>query len=102
MIGDLFGNINEQQEQLKQQLEQIEITETSQNQEVTITISGAKNLRDISIDPEKIDANDLQQLEDLLLITLNNAMDKAEKLAAEETQKLIQDMLPPGLGNMFG
>jgi len=102
MIGDLFGNIGAQQEQLKEQLEQIEITESSQNGEIQIILTAAKTIQDISINPEKIELQDHEQLEDLLLITLNKAMEKADQLAGEETQKLINDMLPPGFGNMFG
>lgn len=102
MIGDLFGNLGQQQEQIKQKLDSIEINASSQNNEIQLTITAGKTIRDISIDPSKLDMNDSDQLEDLLLITLNEAMEKADQLAAEETQKLINEMLPPGFGNLFG
>lgn len=102
MIGDLFGNIGAQQEELKKKLDDIVINESSQNKAISITITAGKTIQDISIDPEKLDMSDHEQLEDLLLITLNQAMEKAEQLASAETQKLINDLLPPGFGNMFG
>ena len=102
MIGDLFGNIGAQQEQLKAKLDGIELSETSQDGGISISLTASKRITDISIDPDKMDTGDTEQLEDVLLITLNNALEKAEAMAADETQKLIQDMLPPGFGNMFG
>jgi DNA-binding protein YbaB len=102
MIGDLFGNIGAQQEQLKAKLDSIEFSESSQDGAITITATASKRILDISIHPEKLNPDDIEQLEDLLLITLNKVLDKAEEMASEQTQKLIQDMLPPGFGNMFG
>ena len=102
MIGDLFGNIGEQQEILKQQLDEINITHSSQNNAITILLTASKRITDINIDTEKLDVSDSEQLEDILLVTLNEAFDKAEAVAAEKTQEIVQDMLPPGFGSMFG
>ena len=102
MIGDLFGNIGEQQEALKKQLEEIIIEHQSPENEISIQINGSKSILDISIDPDKINLDDHEKLEDLLLITLNKAFEIADQKASEKTQELLNDMLPPGLGSMFG
>jgi len=102
MIGDLFGNLGEQQEALKTQLDDIEISHQSQDESITLTVTASKKLTDISIDPEKIDLSDKEQLEDILLITLNEVFEIADAKAAELTQSLLNDMLPPGFGSMFG
>jgi DNA-binding protein YbaB len=102
MIGDLFGNIGQQQEKIKEKLDGIEINSASQNKEIQIIITAGKSIKDIKIDASAFDLDDAEQLEDLLLVTLNKAMEEADQIAAEETQKLISDMLPPGFGNLFG
>lgn len=102
MIEDLFGNIGQQQEQLKKQLDTIELTHGSNNGAVSVQLTASKKIRDISIDITKIKLDDSEQLEDILIVTLNEALDKADALAAEKTQHIISDMLPPGFGNMFG
>jgi DNA-binding protein YbaB len=102
MIGDLFGNIGEQQEILKQQLDEIEIIHTSKDEIITINLTASRRITDISINKEKLDLSDTDQLEDILLITLNEAFEKADKISSEKTQEIVQDMLPPGFGSMFG
>jgi nucleoid-associated protein EbfC len=44
---------------------------------------------------------DKEQLEDLLVVAINRALDEAGEKAAFETEKMMQDMLPPGFGDMF-
>ena len=102
MFGDLFGNIGEQQEILKQQLDEIEIIHTSKDEIITINLTASRRITDISINKEKLDLSDTDQLEDILLITLNEAFEKADKISSEKTQEIVQDMLPPGFGSMFG
>ena len=101
MIGDLFGNIGAQQEQLKQQLDEIELVYNSQDEAITIHLTASKKINDITIDKDKLDLSETEQLEDLLLITLNQAFEKADTIAAAETQKLIIEMLPHGFVDMF-
>ncbi|RMF27995.1 MAG: nucleoid-associated protein, YbaB/EbfC family, partial [Bacteroidetes bacterium] len=41
----------------------------------------------------------------LLTVAVNQALEKAAAREAEETQKLLKELLPPGLGslgNLFG
>lgn len=102
MIGDMLGNIGNYQEQLKQKLEELEVVEQSSGAEISISMSAAKTITDISIDLSKIDLSESDQLEDLLLITINKAQEKADAIAASETQNILSDLLPPGMANLFG
>ncbi|MEZ4907481.1 MAG: YbaB/EbfC family nucleoid-associated protein [Saprospiraceae bacterium] len=64
-----------------------------------VTINGKKEVLDISI---KKEFEDITELEDLLVITLNSAIMEAEELAAKEANNLLESMLPGGLGSLFG
>ena len=99
MLDDLLGNVGAQQEQLENKLKEIEISEKSQHDEIEIVINGKKEVLDISI----IKAfEDMSELEDLLVLTLNNAFSKADAMAEAETKKLLESMLPGGLSGLFG
>jgi hypothetical protein len=102
MIGDMLGNIGNYQEKLKQKLEELEVVEQSSGGEISVSMSAAKTIKDINIDLSKVDLSESDQLEDLLLITINKAQEKADDIAAKETQNILNDLLPPGMGNLFG
>lgn len=105
MFNNLSGNIEAHQEELQQLLETIEIEERSVGNEISIVVSGKGIIKNIGIQQELLDEKDKDKVEDLLLVTLNNALEKAKKKEMEESQKMIQSMLPSGLGglsNIFG
>lgn len=105
MFGDLMGGMQEKQEALRKKLEAIEINAEAGDGAIKVTVSATRKLLNISIDKTIIDADDTEQLEDLLLVAINRAMELAAEEEAKNSQNLLQDMLPPGLGNlgdMFG
>ena len=91
--------MGEQQEKLEKKLKEIELIEKSQHDEVEIAVNGKKEVLDISINKE---FEDISELEDLLVLTLNNAFVKVDKIVEEETNKLLNSMLPGGLSGLFG
>ncbi|HHH52204.1 MAG TPA: YbaB/EbfC family DNA-binding protein [Bacteroidetes bacterium] len=99
MLDDLLGNVGAQQEELEAKLKEIEISEKSQHGELEVSINGKKEILDISIN-KKFD--EMGELEDLLVLTLNSAFQKADLAAETETKKLINSILPGGLSGLFG
>lgn len=99
MFGDLMGNMQQKQEAMKARLSQIIITESSDG--VVIEADAARNIRNISIDKALLSPENKEQIEDLIVIALNRIQEKISATEAVESQKLISDMLPPGMENMF-
>lgn len=65
---------------------------------VTVTANGHKKVLGISIQPEAVDPDDVEMLEDLILAAVNDALNKAEELATENMSRFTSGMgLPPGL-----
>jgi nucleoid-associated protein EbfC len=64
---------------------------------VTVTCTGALEFKGIKIKPEAVDPNDVETLEDLVLMAIKDACEKAKELGQ---QKMSQSgiSLPPGLG----
>ncbi|MBN1914866.1 MAG: YbaB/EbfC family nucleoid-associated protein [Parachlamydiales bacterium] len=69
----------EQVSTLQEKLDQTEITGSAGGGAVSITLSGKKELKKISIQKECIDPNDIGGLEDLILAAYNDAHAQLEK-----------------------
>lgn len=78
-----------QEEALRAQkeIEETEITGESSNGLVSVTIDGNKNPISISIKPEIVDPDDVEMLEDLVLVALKDASEKADKLKEQKLGK---------------
>ena len=56
-----------------------------------------KELISIEIDPQVINAEEKEILEDLVVAAVNKALQSANKLAEDEMAKVTKGMIPPGL-----
>ncbi len=102
MFGDLMGNLKKQQEELKGKLAQIHVEAESGGGAVKVTASAERKILHIQIDKSKLDWEDVVQVQDLVLVAVNKAIELAAEKEQAEAKKLVQDMLPPGLGGLAG
>jgi nucleoid-associated protein EbfC len=66
---------------------------------VTVTANAAQEVLEIKIDPEVVDPEDVEMLEDLVLAAVNQAMENAKAKSAEEMGKVTGGMMP-NMGGM--
>ncbi len=64
---------------------------------VSVTVNGSGAVRGIKLDKMVVDASDVEALEDLLLVAIQDAQNKANELQQAEVQKIMG-----GLGGMPG
>ena len=102
MFGDLFGNVQQQQEEMKKKLATISVVAEAGDGAVKVTANANREILDISIDKSKLDWEDLEQVQDLVLTAVNNALEKATIEEQAEAQKMLQQMIPPGMSGLFG
>jgi DNA-binding protein YbaB len=102
MLDNLLGGMNEKQAEMKKRLAHEMVEVEVENGAIYIKANANREIIDVSIDPEKLDISDREQLEDLLVIAINQVLELAAEREAAEAQKMINDMLPPGLGGLFG
>ena len=62
---------------------------------VTVKISGDLELRELRIDPEAVDPDDVELLQDMVLAAVNEALRSAQELAASK-----MDQAAGGLGGL--
>ena len=55
---------------------------------MTAVVSGKKELTSVTIDPEAVDPDDVDMLQDLIVAAVNEAMRKATEDAASQMSKL--------------
>ncbi len=96
----MFGDMEEKQKMLKVKLAEMTVEAQAGDGAIKVTANANRELINISIDPAVVDPEDLEQVEDLLLVAINRAVTLAGEKEAEEAQKMIQDMLPPGMGGL--
>jgi nucleoid-associated protein EbfC len=53
---------------------------------VKVVVSGDMRLQELTIDPDAVDPDDVEMLQDLVLAAVNQAMSQAEELAAQKLQ----------------
>ena len=97
-------NILRQAQQMQQRLvkaqEELEnemVEATAGGGAVTVVISGKQKVHSVKIDPAAVDPQDVGMLEDLVLAAVNEAMDKAQELAAKRMEAITGGMNIPGL-----
>ncbi len=82
---------------MQEQLEQAVYTATAGGGVVTATVSGKRELTALEIDPDAVDPEDVEMLQDMILAAVNGAI----KLADDETSKAM-NKLQGGLGGFPG
>ena len=97
-MGGMGGNMNSmlrqaqkmQQDMLKAQeeLESKSYEARAGGGVVTAVVSGRKELTQVTIDPEAVDPDDVDMLQDLIVAAVNEAMRKASDDAASQMSKL--------------
>lgn len=64
---------------------------------VTITVSGNQEIKGININPDAVDLDDIEMLEDMIMAAANEALDKSKEMMTSELSKLTGGMNIPGL-----
>ncbi len=64
---------------------------------VTVTANGKQEVLSIRIEPEVVDPEDVEMLQDLVAAAVNEALKKAQEMMAEEMAKVTGGMSIPGL-----
>lgn len=89
-------------QEMQDRVQQMEMSGEAGQGLVTCRVSGRFELKSIKIDPSLLNPAEAEMLEDLIVAAVNEARQKAEKVMAEESEKLIKDMgLPAGMGLPF-
>jgi hypothetical protein len=93
--------MQQQMLQMQQELEEKSYEATAGGGVVKATVSGKKQLSAITIDPEAVDPEDVEMLQDLVVAAVNEALRKAEEDANASMGKLTGGVNLGGLGSLL-
>ena len=98
-MAGMFGKMMEMQQKMQQAQSELAARSTTAEAGggmVKVTANGAQQITAIKIDPDAVDPEDIELLEDLVIAGVNKALEQAGELAQEEMRKAAGGMLPPG------
>ena len=100
-LGGLMDSVRQMQEQMKKLQEELasrQITADAGGGMVQATVSGKLELVKLKIDKSRVDVNDTEMLEDVIVAAVNAAQARAGQMMQAEMQKKAQEMgIPPGM-----
>ena len=99
--ANMMKRIQQMQEDMarvQQECEAAEYNASAGGGAVDVTVNGKHQLVSVKIQPDVVDPEDVEMLEDLLIAAVNEAMRKADETAEREMGKITGGMNIPGLG----
>jgi DNA-binding YbaB/EbfC family protein len=99
-----MGNMMKQAQKLQSKIFKLQEELADRTVETTVgggmvkaVANGKQELLSISIDPEVVDPDDVQMLEDLVVAAVNDVLKKAQEMVSAEMNKLTGGFNIPGL-----
>ena len=83
--------------ELQNDIEARDFSATSGGGAVEVVVTGAKNIKALTIKPEVVDKDDVEMLQDLIISAINEALADVEKTTEEEMNKITGGVALPGL-----
>ena len=100
MGGGMLGQLQKLQQDMvnaQEQLADETLEVTAGGGAITIIVTGHQRLKSIKLQPEVVDPNDVEMLQDLLVAAVNEAIERSQAYAAEKLQGLTGGLGIPGL-----
>ena len=99
-----LGNILKQAQQMHAKISQLQeemagktVETSSGGGMVSIVMNGKQEVLSVRIDPEVINKEDVEMLQDLIAAAVNEAIRKSQEMMAEEMKKITGGLSIPGL-----
>ena len=97
-IQEMMRKAKEMQQKLQDDLAKKQVTADAGGGMVQATVNGHRELLKLKIDKSKIDPNDTEMLEDVIVAAVHAAQARATEVVKEEMNKMAGEMgLPPGM-----
>lgn len=92
----LMKQLQQAQERMQQEIAALRIESTSGGGMVTVAMDGQKSLVTLKIDPQVVNKDDVEMLQDLVLAAVNDAARKVDEAVQEKVGALTGGMKIPG------
>ena len=89
----MLNDLRKAQASLKKQIIEVEAGDGA----VIVRVTGELKIDDIKIDPDKVDFDDIEELEHWIKIAVRDGLAKAQEIAAETMKPLMGGLNLPGM-----
>lgn len=102
-MGDLFSKLQEARQKIeesKKKLNTVIVEAQSADGSIIVKANATKSITNIEISESFLKESSKDEVEDLLLVTVNKALTEASKKGEAEMKEITKGMLPgfPGMG----
>jgi len=90
--------------EVQEALGKLTVEATAGGGQVTVVVTGRQEVLEVRINPEVVDPEDVEMLQDLVTAAVNEGLRKASELASEEMNKATGGLaggLGGGMGGLF-
>ena len=99
-MNNMMKQVQKMQKQMEEQqkmLEESEYTATAGGGAVEVTVTGKKVVTKVKLDPDAVDPDDVEMLEDLIMVAVNEGIKKADDMMTEGMGEITGGLNIPGL-----
>ena len=96
-IQQMMKQAQRMQEQMQLQMAEMRIEATAGGGMVRVVVDGLKGLHEIKLDPEVVNKDDVEMLQDLILAAITDANRKADEAMQQQLGGMMGGMKIPGL-----
>jgi DNA-binding YbaB/EbfC family protein len=93
----MFQQMQAKMLKIQQELAKETVEASAGGGAVTVTMTGQLKLQGVKIDPEVVDADDVDMLQDLITAAVNDAITKSQELQAKRLSVLTGGLKIPGI-----
>jgi DNA-binding YbaB/EbfC family protein len=96
----MLRQLQQMQDQIskaQQEIEESTVEASAGGGAVTVVVSGQPKVQSVKIEPEAVDPDDVEMLEDLITAALNEALEKVRTMQAERFGSVAGGLDLPGL-----
>ncbi|CAN5585002.1 YbaB/EbfC family nucleoid-associated protein [soil metagenome] len=97
-MNKMMAQVQQMQQEMQQAQEELAnetVTASAGGGVVKATVTGSQELTSIEIDPEAVDPDDVEMLQDMVLAAVNEAMNSSQEMASKKLGGITG-----GLGDM--
>jgi len=89
--------MQKQMEDVQGELDEREVEASAGGGAVNVKVTGKKTLIELKINPDVVDKDDVEMLEDMIVAAINEAFRKADEMVESEMKKVTGGVNIPGL-----
>ena len=82
---------------IQEELGDVVVEATSGGGVVKVVMDGHQNIQSVEIQPEAVNAEDVEMLQDLIVSAVNEAISKSQEVANKQLSRLTGGLNIPGL-----